>query len=134
MLWSGPNDIFSLSKIVTKSMIFTNVSFGSHQSITFATPLLTHLKFLGLIFRVGRRNALKLSSGSILGLLSGLGPEIRENCPLEFSWAYFPGWGQKCFKTVLWKPPGLTFRAGARNASKQSSGSLLGARCSGSLC
>ncbi len=38
---------------------------------------------------------------------------------------HFPTWNQKCFKTVLWKPPGVTFRAGARNASKKSSGSLL---------
>ena len=67
-----------------------------------------------------------LVSGDLLGLLSGLGPEILENCPLEISWAHFPGWGKKCFETVLWRLPGLTFRAGARNASKLSSGSFLG--------
>ena len=39
---------------------------------------------------------------------------------------HFPGWNQKCFKTVLWKLPGLTFWAGARDAMKHSSGSFLG--------
>ena len=25
---------------------------------------------------------------------------MLQNCPLEASWAHFPGWAQKCFKTV----------------------------------
>ena len=45
---------------------------------------------------------------------------------LETSWAYFPGWGQKYLKTVLWRSPGLIFRAGARNALKLSSEGILG--------
>ena len=54
-----------------------------------------------------------------------LGPEMLQNGPLETSCAHFPAWCQKCFKTVLWRPPGLTFRAGARNASKRSPGDFL---------
>ena len=68
----------------------------------------------------------KRSPGDLLCPLSGLGPEMLQNSPLEASWAHFPGWGQKCFKTVLLRRPGLTFRAGARNASKRSPGDLLG--------
>ena len=48
-------------------------------------------------------------------------PTFKISGFLETSWAYFPGWSQKCFKTVLWRLPGLTFRAGARNASELSS-------------
>ena len=62
----------------------------------------------GPTFRAGARNASKQSSGGLLGSFSGLGPEMLQNCPLEASWAHFPGWGQKCFKTVLWRLPGLT--------------------------
>jgi len=80
----------------------------------------------GLTFWAGARNASKMSSGGLLGSLSGLGPEMLQNGSLETSWAHFLGWGQKCFKTVLWKPPGLAFWAGARNASKLFSGGLLG--------
>ena len=34
-----------------------------------------------------------------------------------------------CSKTTLWKPPGTTLRAGARNAPNRPSGSLLGPLC-----
>ena len=64
----------------------------------------------GLTFRAGARNALKLSSGSLLGSLSGLGPEMLQNYPLEASWAHFPSWVQKCLQTMLWRPSWLTFR------------------------
>jgi len=50
---------------------------------------------------------------------------MLQNNSLEVSWAHFPGWGQKCFKTVLWKPPGLTFWAWDRNALKRSPGNIL---------
>ena len=68
----------------------------------------------------------KLFSGNFLGSLSGLVPEILQNNSLEAPWAQFPGWGQKCFKTILWRLPVLAFRAGARNSSKQFSGGILG--------
>ena len=77
-------------------------------------------------FRAGPRNAPKFSSGDLLGQLSGLGREMLQNCPLEASWAHFPGWAQKCSKSALWTPPGRTFWAGTRNAPKLPSGDLLG--------
>ena len=49
-------------------------------------------------------------------------PTFKISGFLETSWAYFSGWGKKYLKTVLWRSPGLTFRAGARNALKLSSG------------
>ena len=69
-------------------------------------------KLPGLTFRAGARNPSKHYSGSLLGSLFGLGAEMLQNSTLEASWAHFPGWGQKSFKAILWKTPGLTFRAG----------------------
>ena len=80
----------------------------------------------GKHFWAGARNASKLFFGNFLRSLSGLGVEMFPKCFLEASWAHLPGWGQKCFETVLWKLPGLIFQAGARNASKLSSGGFLG--------
>ena len=53
----------------------------------------------GLTFRAGARNALKLSSGHFLGSLSGLGPEMLQNCPPEVFWAHFPGYVQHVRQT-----------------------------------
>ena len=39
--------------------------------------------------------------GSLLGLLSGLAPEMLQNKPLGASWGYFPAWHLKCSKTSL---------------------------------
>ena len=43
-------------------------------------------------------------------LLCGLGPQMLQNGLLEASWGYLAGWGLKCFKIVLWRPPGATLR------------------------
>ena len=61
-----------------------------------------------------------------VGLHASFGSSWR---PLDAFWSHFAGWAPKCFKTAFWRPPGATWRAGARNASKWLSGGLLGLLC-----
>ena len=136
VLWCRPNEIFGISTR-SQNWWFSWICCLVSTRVTLLPPncsLYSHL--LKQIFKKWQRMFLGFSyfcstvvwkstqSHHFWSIFFGMLPNALI-CQMSLR-KHFPGWGQKSFKTILWKPPGPSFRAGARNASKPSSGNLLG--------